>query len=29
MSLCLALYLRLVDIVRRAVVESIKARMNG
>lgn len=29
MSLCLALSLRLVDIVRRAVVESIKARMNG
>lgn len=29
MSLCLALSLPLVDIVRRAVVESIKARMNG
>lgn len=29
MSLCLALSLLLVDIVRRAVVESIKARMNG
>lgn len=29
MSLCLALSLRLVDIVRRAVVESIKTRMNG
>lgn len=29
MSLCLALALLLVDIVRRAVVESIKARMNG
>lgn len=29
MRLCLALSLLLVDIVRRAVVESIKARMNG
>lgn len=29
MSLCLALSLLLVDIVHRAVVESIKARMNG
>ncbi len=29
MSLCLALSLLLVDIVRRTVVESIKARMNG
>lgn len=29
MSLCLALSLLLVDIVRRAVVESNKARMNG
>lgn len=29
MSLCLALALLLMDIVRRAVVESIKARMNG
>lgn len=29
MSLCLALSLLLVDIVRRAVVEAIKARMNG
>lgn len=29
MSLCLALALLLVDIVRRAVVESIKARMDG
>lgn len=29
MSLCLALSLLLVDIVRRAVVEVIKARMNG
>lgn len=29
MSLCLALSLLLVDIVRRAVVESVKARMNG
>ena len=29
MSLCLALSLLLADIVRRAVVESIKARMNG
>jgi len=29
MSLCLALSLLIVDIVRRAVVESIKARMNG
>lgn len=29
MSLCLALALLLVDIVRRAVVESIKAHMNG
>lgn len=29
MSLCLALSLLLVDIVRRAVVESIKARMIG
>ena len=29
MSLCLELVLRLMDIVRRAVVESIKARMNG
>lgn len=29
MSLCLALSLLLVDIVRRAVVDAIKARMNG
>lgn len=29
MSLCLALSLLLVDIVRRAVVESNKAHMNG
>lgn len=29
MSLCLALALLLVDIVRRAVVDAIKARMNG
>lgn len=29
MSLCLALALLLVDIVRRTVVESIKARING
>lgn len=29
MSLCLALFLLLVDIVRRAAVEAIKARMNG
>lgn len=29
MSLCLALSLLLVDIVRRAVVEAIKAHMNG
>ena len=29
MSLYLALSLLLVDIVRKAVVESIKARMNG
>ncbi len=29
MSLCLALALLLVDIVRRTVVESIKPRMNG
>lgn len=29
MSLCLALSLLLVDIVRRAVVKAIKARMNG
>lgn len=29
MSLCLALALLLMDIVRRAVVEAIKAHMNG
>lgn len=29
MSLCIALFLLLVDIVRRAAVEAIKARMNG
>lgn len=29
MSLCLALALLLMDIVRRTVVESIKAHMNG
>ena len=29
MSLCLALALLLVDIVRRTVVDTIKARMNG
>ncbi len=29
MSLCLALALLLVDIVRRAVVDAIKARMNS
>lgn len=29
MSLCLALVLLLMDIVRRAVVEAIKAHMNG
>ena len=29
MSLCLALALLLMDIARRAIVESIKAHMNG
>lgn len=29
MSLCLVLSLLLVDVVRKAVVESIKARMDG